>query len=24
MLGHQPPPNSPMDYYLAGEPITSA
>ncbi len=20
MLGHQPPPNSPMDYYLAGEP----
>ncbi len=24
MLGHQPPANSPMDYYLAGEPITSA
>lgn len=24
MLGHQPPPNSPMDYYLAGEPITGA
>jgi uncharacterized damage-inducible protein DinB len=22
MLGHQPPPNSPMDYYLAGEPQT--
>jgi len=20
MMGHQPPPNSPMDYYLAGEP----
>ena len=24
MLGHQPPANSPMDYYLAGEPIASA
>jgi uncharacterized damage-inducible protein DinB len=24
MLGHQPPPNSPMDYYLAGEPTVSA
>lgn len=24
MLGHQPPANSPMDYYLAGEPAVSA
>jgi len=24
MLGHQPPPNSPMDYYLAGEGVTRA
>ncbi len=24
MLGHQPPPNSPMDYYLAGEGVSSA
>jgi uncharacterized damage-inducible protein DinB len=24
MLGHQPPPNSPMDFYLAGEPAVSA
>lgn len=24
MLGHQPPANSPMDYYLAGEPATGA
>ena len=24
MLGHQPPPNSPMDYYLAGEGVRSA
>jgi uncharacterized damage-inducible protein DinB len=24
MLGYQPPPNSPMDYYLAGEGVTSA
>ncbi len=24
MLGHQPPANSPMDYYLAGEPVVSA
>jgi len=24
MLNHQPPANSPMDYYLAGEPVTSA
>jgi hypothetical protein len=23
MLGHQPPANSPMDYYLAGEPVIS-
>jgi uncharacterized damage-inducible protein DinB len=23
MLGHQPPPNSPMDYYLAGEPAVA-
>lgn len=23
MMDHQPPPNSPMDYYLAGEPATS-
>jgi uncharacterized damage-inducible protein DinB len=24
MLGHQPPPVSPMDYYLAGEPVVGA
>lgn len=24
MLGHQPPPNSPMDFYLAGEPAVCA